>query len=306
MPSRHGLATPRRCGAGQRHLGELAVQSARRAADRGFARFEAMVARIPITNVSPVLEQGRYPVKAVPGEALTVEASVFREGHDAARRRRRPHRPEGQGPAARPHDGRCDFPAATARRSHPTPKARGPTGSSRGPTRTPPGGTHAEIKIPAEIDVELMFTEGALVLKRAIKNIPARTPEGKAARETLTSAAAAGRDKKLPVPVRLAALTSPEVERRAARLPAARPGVERGPVPDVRRPRARALRLLVRVLPPLARARRTTRRRRRGVRHVHHRSQAARRAWPTWASTSSTCRRSIRSASSTARAPTTR
>src|SRR4028119_363343 len=41
-----------------------------------------MVQRIPITNVSPVIEQGQYPVKAVVGEPLTVQAAVFREGHD--------------------------------------------------------------------------------------------------------------------------------------------------------------------------------------------------------------------------------
>ena len=42
-----------------------------------------MVARIPITNVSPVIEQGRYPVKASVGEPFIVHAVVFREGHDS-------------------------------------------------------------------------------------------------------------------------------------------------------------------------------------------------------------------------------
>jgi len=39
--------------------------------------------RIPITDVAPVIECGRYPAKAVLGEQLTVAATVFREGHDA-------------------------------------------------------------------------------------------------------------------------------------------------------------------------------------------------------------------------------
>jgi len=39
--------------------------------------------RIPITDVAPVIECGRYPAKAVVGEQLTVAATVFREGHDA-------------------------------------------------------------------------------------------------------------------------------------------------------------------------------------------------------------------------------
>ena len=47
-----------------------------------FARFESMVERIPITDVRPLVEHGRYPVKATAGETLTVTANVFREGHD--------------------------------------------------------------------------------------------------------------------------------------------------------------------------------------------------------------------------------
>ncbi|HEY3926724.1 MAG TPA: alpha-1,4-glucan--maltose-1-phosphate maltosyltransferase [Acidothermaceae bacterium] len=39
--------------------------------------------RIPIDDVMPVIECGRYPAKSVVGEQLTVGATVFREGHDA-------------------------------------------------------------------------------------------------------------------------------------------------------------------------------------------------------------------------------
>ncbi len=39
--------------------------------------------RIPITDVAPVLQCGRYPAKAAVGEPVTVGATVFREGHDA-------------------------------------------------------------------------------------------------------------------------------------------------------------------------------------------------------------------------------
>lgn len=44
-----------------------------------------MIGRIPITDVSPVsLLGGEFvPVKAIPGEIITVAATVFREGHDA-------------------------------------------------------------------------------------------------------------------------------------------------------------------------------------------------------------------------------
>jgi starch synthase (maltosyl-transferring) len=39
--------------------------------------------RIAITDVTPVIECGAFPAKAVVGEQLTVAATVFREGHDA-------------------------------------------------------------------------------------------------------------------------------------------------------------------------------------------------------------------------------
>ena len=39
--------------------------------------------RIPVTKVSPVVEGGAYPAKAVAGELFPVTARVFREGHDA-------------------------------------------------------------------------------------------------------------------------------------------------------------------------------------------------------------------------------
>ena len=40
-----------------------------------------MVGRIPVMEVSPVVDHGRYPAKAVVGEPFTVSALVFREGH---------------------------------------------------------------------------------------------------------------------------------------------------------------------------------------------------------------------------------
>ncbi|NTW41071.1 MAG: DUF3416 domain-containing protein, partial [Cellulomonadaceae bacterium] len=42
-----------------------------------------LIGRIPVVGVSPVLEGGRWPAKAITGEAIEVTANVFREGHDA-------------------------------------------------------------------------------------------------------------------------------------------------------------------------------------------------------------------------------
>ena len=38
--------------------------------------------RFPITAVQPVVEGGKYPAKALPGEGIVVGATAFREGHD--------------------------------------------------------------------------------------------------------------------------------------------------------------------------------------------------------------------------------
>ena len=46
-------------------------------------RLGSIFHRIPVHNVSPVIEGGAYPAKAVVGESVPIRATVFREGHDA-------------------------------------------------------------------------------------------------------------------------------------------------------------------------------------------------------------------------------
>jgi starch synthase (maltosyl-transferring) len=41
----------------------------------------AVIGRIPILDVQPAVECGRWPAKAVTGETFPVSATVFREGH---------------------------------------------------------------------------------------------------------------------------------------------------------------------------------------------------------------------------------
>ena len=89
------------------------------------------------------------------------------------------------------------------------------------------------------------------------------------------------------------------------RPPAARAAHRRGPLPGVRRPPARAVRQLVRVLPALRGRRPRTRRPARSPAAPSRPPPSASTPSPRWASTSSTCRRSTRSARSTARARTT-
>lgn len=41
------------------------------------------IGRIPVTDISPVVENGAFPAKAVVGELIPIRAKIFREGHDA-------------------------------------------------------------------------------------------------------------------------------------------------------------------------------------------------------------------------------
>ena len=131
----------------------------------------------------------------------------------------------------------------------------------------------AGLKIPAGVDVELMFTEGRLLLERVQPTSTRPTSTATSPRRAPSTPPPTPTG---PAGARLAALQSPEL---AALLdqPAARAGHRRGPLPGVRRPAARPVRQLVRVLPPLRG--RDPRREDRGghQRHVPDRRQAARR-----------------------------
>ncbi|MGI8577165.1 MAG: alpha-1,4-glucan--maltose-1-phosphate maltosyltransferase [Nocardioidaceae bacterium] len=194
-----------------------------------------MVQRIPITDVSPVVECGRYPVKSTPGESFTVRATVFREGHDLLGAGVVLTDPAGKDrplvemtPVAEP-----DHFAAVV-----TPDTEG-AWSFRVESWSDPYASWrhaAEIKIAAEIDVELMLTEGALLLERAALRVRPTSRD----RSTLVAAITASRDAARPVPVRFAALTSPEVEE-ALRASALRDLVSRTDPFPVYVDRARAL-----------------------------------------------------------------
>src|SRR6187397_2592500 len=41
--------------------------------------------RVYIDNVYPEFDAGKFPIKRVPGESVTVEADVFSDGHDLVR-----------------------------------------------------------------------------------------------------------------------------------------------------------------------------------------------------------------------------
>ncbi len=176
-----------------------------------------MIERIPITAVSPVVERGRYPVKAVVGESLTVAATVFREGHDAL----------GCGVVLTGPDGVDRGLVPMTETEEPdryearvTPDAEG-RWTYRIEAWSHPYATWrhaAEIKIAADIDTELMLLEGALVMEAAAERLPTDST-ARLAGEVVAAAATAARDRTRPVPVRLAALTSPDVDDVLARYP---------------------------------------------------------------------------------------
>jgi starch synthase (maltosyl-transferring) len=168
-----------------------------------------MVARIPVMDVAPVVEHGRYPAKAAVGEPFEVTALVFREGHDQLGADVVLTDPQGvRRPPLRMHEvpGDVSRMAATV-----VPDLEGPwtfeVQSWSDPLATWLHDTG--IKVRAGVDVELMFTEGARLLDRLAKSINGRTHKGP--KQVVKDAAKALRDKSRPVEARLAVAESPEL-----------------------------------------------------------------------------------------------
>ena len=167
-----------------------------------------MIPRIPVMDVSPVVEGGAYPAKAVVGEPFPVRATVFREGHDQL----------ACGVVLTGPDG-TDRPL---RRMQPVPGDQPDRWEAwveadamgewtfRVESWGDPYATwshDAPVKIAADVDTELMLVEGGLLIERAAKTLPARST----GRKVLTAAVTALRDTQQPVEERLAAGLSPAV-----------------------------------------------------------------------------------------------
>jgi len=164
-----------------------------------------MVGRIPVLDVTPVVEHGRYPAKSVVGESFEVSALVFREGHDQLGADVVLTDPTGE---QREPVRMLPVPGAVDRRAaHVTADTVGPwtfaIESWSDPLAT---WLHdAGIKIRAEVDVELMFAEGAELLERWGREVQASPGERRLVLDTITAL----RDMTRPVPVRLAAGEDP-------------------------------------------------------------------------------------------------
>ncbi len=190
-----------------------------------------MIGRIPILDVQPAVrvasELGaNAPAKAVPDERFGVSATIFREGHEMLGAGVVLTDPAGQ---RRPialmrllAEGTDRYGTEVAATSeglwHFTVEAWGdPVARWR---------HDAEIKVPIGQDVELMLTEGALLLERGAaqirktKELPmAQARVARTAKATLTAAAQLLRDPESPPLERLAAALSPEVVGAQAAFP---------------------------------------------------------------------------------------
>jgi starch synthase (maltosyl-transferring) len=185
-----------------------------------------VMGRIPILDIEPSVDCGRYPAKAVEGETFQVSATVFREGHGVI----------GVGAVLHPPAGGGDEQGAGLVRMHElkpgTDRYGGDVtvGFATGLWRfhveawaDPIASWHhdAAIKVPRGQDVELMLTEGALLFDRAARNIAVKPGSARlaAARRALKDVAARLRNRSLAPWDRLAACTSAEVEQTLAVWP---------------------------------------------------------------------------------------
>ena len=173
----------------------------------------SVIGRIPILDVEPAVDCGARPAKAVAGETFGVSATVFREGHGEI----------GVGVVLRDPE-RSASPLAPMRLLVPGTDRYGTdvTVTREGLWRfhveawaDPIASWHhdAAIKIPADQDVELMLTEGALLFERAARRIP--QPPGAsrpaAARTALRVLAVRMRDRAVPPWARLRAAEDPAI-----------------------------------------------------------------------------------------------
>jgi starch synthase (maltosyl-transferring) len=185
-----------------------------------------VIGRIPILDVQPVLPRESVPARAVAGETFQVTATVFREGHEMLGAAVVLTDPRGRESALLPmhelapgtdrygaevlagSEGRWEFRVEAwgdplARWRH-----------------------DAAIKVPIGQDVELMLTEGALLLERAAGGIktpksmpPEAAKDARAARKALTAAARQLTLADAPPLARLAAASSPRVSAALAAFP---------------------------------------------------------------------------------------
>ncbi|GAA1150544.1 alpha-1,4-glucan--maltose-1-phosphate maltosyltransferase [Streptomyces hebeiensis] len=173
-----------------------------------------LIGRIPVLDVRPSVDGGRRPAKAVSGETIQVTATVFREGHDAVAADVVLVDPAGRpGPRAPMRElapgtdrwGAEVTPTEEGRWSFTVEAWSDPVTTWR---------RAARVKIPADIEPELVLTEGAELYERAAAGVPKND-----GREAVLAAADRLRDTSLTTADRLAAAFAPDADAALARHP---------------------------------------------------------------------------------------
>src|SRR3954462_9514140 len=166
-----------------------------------------MVGRIPVMDVMPVVALGRLPAKATVGEPFPVRATVFREGHDRLAAEVVLTAPDGtkRAPVRMvKHESVPDRYDAWV-----TPDAPG-AWTFEIHAWSDPIATwehNAGLKIPAGVDVDLMFEEGRLLCEKVLAEVDPASREGKLLQGAIDAAGDPGR----PPAARLAVLQDPDL-----------------------------------------------------------------------------------------------
>jgi starch synthase (maltosyl-transferring) len=176
-----------------------------------------LVGRIPVLDVTPRVDDGRWPSRAVVGEAVPVEATVIREGHDALAAYAVLVAPDGT-ERARVRMRELS-PGSDRYGAHVVPDAVGAwTFHVEGAADVYGTWEHnATVKVAAGVDVDVMLAEGVPVLERAVAL--ARAAGDADGVDCLQDAITALVDTARPVGARLAPAVGPEVEAVLARHP---------------------------------------------------------------------------------------
>ncbi len=172
------------------------------------------VGRIPVVAVGPSLEEGRWPAKAVVGEAVPIVATVFREGHDAVGATVAVTYPDGSTTVL---SMTCVNKGLSQFRALFTPRAEGDY-TFRVEGWSDPVTTWeraATTKLHAGQDVALVLADGIAVLERALAEVGRSAP----ARRALAGALDALRAETQDPETRFMRAMSPTVRRTLADAP---------------------------------------------------------------------------------------
>ncbi|MFM6971727.1 MAG: maltotransferase domain-containing protein, partial [Rhodoluna sp.] len=177
-------------------------------------RHDRPFGRIPILNVKPNAEAGRWPAKAFAGEVVPFSATVFREGHDALGVELILRDPKGNESVHRMHAG---APGSDSWHTTVLLRVQGKHSFYIRAFADDYETWHhnATVKIAVGVDEELMLLEGVAVFKKAI----AENGRGKTNAKILSEAAAKLADTKLSIKERLAIGESVAVKKAVSEEP---------------------------------------------------------------------------------------